>query len=610
MELLPTYGTAWLLLAALTAPLFILIGLILGTRNDSRLARIVRASLTVFSVGVAAIAIVGAVSAGLFLWLRSFGLLTEVDPRNLLIAFSVCAGAGVAFTRRGRTGLMKQYSVAKFGTVIGALALLSLPFRYGGYAQPGLPVSDVPTAAMWPSRPNILLVTIDTLSAQHMSLYGSVRPTTPNLEVFARGATTFDRAYANANFTTAGISSILTATRPWTHRAVHLPGWPIAEVRGNSLPALLHEAGYKTGYVATNSWAGATRIGLGQYFDFAKDAATTLSVCHDRLTAILRYDCVASELLPFRFAQLLAERIHYLLFDRPPNWQFDPRLAMRPALEWLQNDDKRAPLFLWVHLMPPHSPYAAPAPWLGHFDGSPAARTSADSEMPAAYLYKKISKQRVQVLEARYDEAIEYVDNYVGEFLKQALPLLGDNTAVVITADHGESFANGYGMHTGPGLFESIIHIPLIIKFPHQVQAARTSLGTEQVDIAPTLAELARLTPPRLWEGRSLLGNYSSVGAAEIVPAAKVIYAMNFEQNGKRMPLTTGSVAAIDGNWKLVHYMGPLHYPLMPRLNDELYDLSVDPGETASKMTEQPAEGARLLGLVSAELARRGGPLP
>jgi len=616
LELIPTYGTAWLLLAALIAPISMIFWLALHKPTQSRTVRNLRRGVSTLLIGVAATAIVGALATGTLLWLRSFGLLTQFDPQIGLAVFSLCTGASVAFAPRAGSTLLKLYALAKYGTLLGAFSLLSLPFFGWSGEEPAESVAGIvgPTATS-NSKPHILLVTIDTLSAESMSLYGAARHTTPNLEAFARHATTFDRAYANANFTTASISSILTGTRPWTHRALQLPGWPIAGVRSESLPALLSHAGYQTGYIGTNAWAGATRTGFGAYFDFGRDRSLTLSACHDGLTVFFRYDCVAAELPPFRFIEMLVEKTRQIAFDRPPNWHFDPRPATRSALGWLAATDKSTPIFLWVHLMPPHAPYPAPAPWLGQFDSSREARREADSEVLPAFLFAKETKERAHVLQARYDESVKYVDYFVGEFLKDALPLLGDNTAVIITSDHGESFAHGYGTHTGPGLFESILHIPLVMKFPRQTHAEHAPQIADQVDIAPTLADLAGIHAPQSWEGRSLLRTKpwwqnDTVSQADATIPAKIVFAMNFEQNRKRSALTTGSVAALEGHWKLVHYMGKLRYRSMPQLHDALYDLSADPGELTNRISDQPDEAEHLLKLIAAELDRHGGPLP
>ncbi len=487
------------------------------------------------------------------------------------------------------------------GALSGGLIAAVGPFARSRAADDSADSALPPAPALAP-RPNIVLLTLDALSAEHMSLYGAARPTTPQLDAFARAATTFDHAYADGNYTTPGIASILTGTRPWTNRALQLQAWPDARSRATSLPALLHGAGYRTGYVSTNSAAGAAKNGFGADFEFAvRDRIRDPDLCTDALSADLRYAC------PVASMPLLAA-LADLLLPRPvrDNWHYDPRLAIEPALAWLQHVDRSRPIFLWVHLFPPHSPYAAPAPWLGHFDSSPQARTIASTEPHWAYTMRSVPPALAHTLEARYDESVLYADHYAGEFLQRALQLLGPDTALVVTADHGESFRHGYGAHTGPGLFDEIIHVPLIIKLPNQTQAIRCPTVVEQVDITPTLAQLAgvRATPP-LWEGRSLLGVWGYGGVDALPP--KPVFSMNFEQNRRYGRLTTGSVAVVDGRWKLVHYLGHPHYPQMPPLHDALYDLAADPAENRNLAAAQPAEVAQLRGLIAEELAHHGG---
>lgn len=90
---------------------------------------------------------------------------------------------------------------------------------------------------------------------------------------------------------------------------------------------------------------------------------------------------------------------------------------------------------------------------------------------------------------------------------------------------------------------------------------------------------------------------------------ARPVFAMSFEESPRRSRLTTGSIAVIEGRWKLIHYMGKLHYPMMPPVHDELYDLSSDPNELHNLAAANPGEVRHLLDLIDAQLALRGGPL-
>jgi arylsulfatase A-like enzyme len=604
VDLLPIYATAWVILAAVIIPVATLTALVLQGLQGARAAplRAVGQGLSIALLAAAAAILIETIFYSASAWLRTFGIRSGDPAGTGGLILSLAVGLGGALLPRGRSWILGLRPLAVTLTLIGALTLTSLPVSAWRYQQPLAAPSTAPDRSSEQSPPNIVLLTIDALSASHMSLYGAARPTTPALAQFAQRATTFDRAYANGNFTTPGIASILTSTRPWTHRALQLPVWPRDSTRENSLPALLSRNGYQMGYVSTNAHAGAAAQGFGGYFQFSRtDRTRDVSVCTDGLAALLRYACAAAEVPLISEFQSLADRLR----GGPGSLHYDPRLATRPALAWLRNVDKSKPVFLWVHLFPPHSPYAAPAPWLGRFDRSPNDRDIASTEPHWAYLQSAVPPAEARTLEARYDESVAYVDYYAGEFLRQAQQLLGENTVLVVTADHGESFAHGYGAHTGPGLYEEIIRVPLIIKLPGQSVGRRSSLIAEQVDIAPTLAEVAGLRPPSSWDGRSLLGACAATDAA-LHETDRPAFSMNFEENPRHAALTTGSVAVIEGQWKLVHYMGRLRYPLMPKLHDELYDLAADPAERTNLASEQPQEVARLRGLIDAQLAHHG----
>ncbi len=600
VELLFTYGTAWLMILAVALPLSLAAALTLRGLRSLRVSWPADLAARVLVWSASGAAIETLLFCGLA-WLRTFGLFSGVHGGRPLTLLAMILATLVAALARFRARFLRSIQLTRYSAALGVLAALSLLWSW--QREPRHESLRAPASALSARAPHILLVTMDALSAPRMSLYGAARPTTPKLQDFARSATVFDRAYANGNFTTAGIASIMTGTRPWTHRALQLVAVPLPATRENSLPALLERAGYQTGYVSSTPYAGASTEGLGAYFDFAAhDRIPIILLCRDGLVAVLPYECAAARIPMLTFVEDRLDRT-MSVFEWTSNTQYDPRPAIKSALDWLSSVDKSKPVFLWLHLFPPHGPYAAPPPWLGTFDPSHLASDFRDSSSADNYAFSALGARRARVLSARYDESVRYVDHYVGEFLDQAMKILGSNTAIIVASDHGESFAHGYGTHAGPGLFDGIIHIPLIVKLPGQKTPSRSSVVAEQVDIAPTVAQLAGVTPPESWEGHSLIGNPTS-GVAD-QPA----FSMNFEENPRRADLTTGSVAVIDGRWKLVHYMGHLHYFLVPPLHDELYDLSTDPGELHNLASANPCELNHLRGLIDAQLARHGGPV-
>jgi arylsulfatase A-like enzyme len=516
----------------------------------------------------------------------------------------LCVGVlGVGFMA-GRGKLSDELTtlarVGRFLSLAGAVSLLSLPFDIGFSAIPAASAQGhaVTSSA---SRPNIVLISIDALSASHLTPYGYARQTSPRIADFAAHAVVFDQFHSSSNFTTASVASILTGVAPWTHRVLGQAGRADAQFVRESIPALLHANGYTTAYFGSNPWAGARFQGVGKYFNH-KDADMdwVFGPCLDQFSEVLPYLCEAatSRLISYSYsaAEHAASALGLISLDPHSDVA---AMAARIKL-WCDTEGKeKSPVFLWVHLFPPHDPYSAPKPWLGMFDQSSRALTPANSHPAVQFDAAFESPARLAVLEARYDESIAYVDHYVGELLATVQRDLGPNTVIVLTADHGESFNHGYGAHSGVMLYEDLIHIPLIISFPGgQTQQRRKELAS-QIDIAPTLAELAGVSPSPNWEGKSL-----------VAPSAapnEIIFAANFEENSYHKALSTGAVAVLRENWKLVRFLGDPRYPNMPLLQDQLFDLRKDPLEHDNLISRHHDVEAALSAEIDKQIALHGG---
>jgi arylsulfatase A-like enzyme len=457
--------------------------------------------------------------------------------------------------------------LARFLSLLGSVTLLSLPF-YRGSAIPTPTTRHAPAAST--TRTNIVLITIDALAANHLSIYGYSRSTSPQIGKLAASGTVFERFYTNSNFTSAGIASILTGALPWTHRVLQLPGRANDYLIGESIPARLHDAGYTTAYFGSNPWAGGRNQGYAQFFDHKEsDLDWPFGPCFDILANAVPYMCVAASnrLIQYSYSALIHAVGSFGLITLHPH--SDPDAMVERVARWTHAVDKRAPIFLWVHFFPPHDPYAAPAPWLGLFDHSSLASNPVESHPAVHFEAKFDTAERLEALKARYDESIAYVDHAVGELISTVRKEFGPNTVIFLTADHGESFDHGYGSHGGVMLYEDLIHIPLIISLSSAETKRRDDLAS-QIDIAPTMAAVAGIPTSPDWVGRSLLT------APNREP---VVYAMNFEENPAWQSLTIGAVAALRSRWKFVQFFGKPRYPHIPVLQNQLFDLSADPGE-------------------------------
>lgn len=447
----------------------------------------------------------------------------------------------------------------------------------------------------------VFILSIDSLSAKHMSLYGYSRETTPNLAEFAQQATVFDRMYASSNWTVSGIASLITGTRPWTHRGVNLSSGPDAAPFETGVFGLTKALGYTNSAYVTNLNASPKTHGGARWFDRIRyPLADTMSFglewpwqLVDRQPRMYGTEVV----LYGYFDELLAHLGFGASTDnRSPAATFDAILADLAA-----DSAKPGHFAYWAHFYPPHYPYAAPEPFLGKFDASPLGRTRFDSTPQVARQGSAIARDPLypKVYANRYDEAIAYVDAEFGRFFSE-LKRLGiyDKSLIVVTADHGESFTHNCATHGGACLHEEVITIPLLIKQPGQQVMSHVWDAMEQVDLAPTLGELLGLVPEdrSIWEGTSM------VPAMQGGSAAHPVFSMNFEDSLRYSKLPAGSVAVIDGPWKFIHRFGyyPGMYPVS--LEDSLYNLHDDPDETYNAAQERPDVAGRLMSMVFNQL--------
>jgi len=568
-QLIPLYATEWLILGIfglLAAALFAVVDF-----TVARLSWRVEPGI-VPRVGFAMVLTV-ALFFGALAWITSFKHSSPMIRPWIGTLIVLMLSAGVV----SALGYLKHElhaidELARFLSLAGSVTLLSLLFSRGG-ATTTLPANHVPATGT--TGTNIVLITVDALAANHLGIYRYPRSTSPNIAKFSTGGIIFDRFYTNSNFTSAGIASILTGVLPWTDRVLQLQARANDDLIAESIPARLHDAGYTTAYFGSNPWASGRIQGYSRFFDHKEsDVDWLFGPCFDKLSIVIPYLCVAASnrLIQYSYSALVHTLGSLGLIRLYPH--SNPDAMVERVASWTHSVDKREPIFLWVHFFPPHDPYAAPPPWLGMFDPSSLALDSNESHPAVHFEAKFETAKRLEVLKARYDESVAYVDHSVGQLLSLVREELGPNTAIFVTADHGESFDHGYGSHGGVMLYEDLIHIPLIFSVPSSElpssEAKRRDDLASQIDIAPTMAAIAGIQASPDWVGHSLLT--APVGDP-------VVFAMNFEENNDRAPLTTGTVSALRSHWKSVQFFGTPRYPDIPVLQNQLFDLRTDPTE-------------------------------
>ena len=387
-----------------------------------------------------------------------------------------------------------------------------------------------------PGVRNLLLITIDCLRAGHVGVYGYGRPTTPNIDALAAGGVRFTNAFANAPMTLPSIPQLFTSTV-----------FPTKDVE--TLLEPVAQAGLPSAAVVNNAWIPLW-LSQGKH---AEPPGT---------------------------------------FDVMMSGDLDAKAITDRALEWLERRrDERFVLFL--HYLDTHTPYSPPKEYIARFaDAAYAGKvgdTYAHVEGAEASAYDAADRKKIIAL---YDAGLRYVDAQIGRIVA-ALAERGqlDDTAIVITADHGEEFWDHGEFFHGQSLYDELLHVPLIVHVPGIVPAGTVvERPVRMIDLAPSLLEWAGLPRPATFEGRPL----SQILAAANDPGDALIATATQAQFPTRYAIRVGGLKLIES---------------LDTGNRELFDVTNDPDEKRNLAAERPDDLAKLearLAEARAPLRRRG----
>ncbi|MCK5506763.1 MAG: sulfatase-like hydrolase/transferase, partial [Thermodesulfovibrionia bacterium] len=458
-------------------------------------------------------------------------------------------------------------------------------------------------------RPNILLVTFDALTARHMSAYGYSRNTTPFIKKWAESASLFGQTEAESSYTAATTPSLITGKRTWTHRKYHhdMGAKPLRSETEN-IALLLKENGYHTSAFIANGIAQAKALGITGSLDYAPlYIELTKPVSIEGLIEKYLYLLFGDKFSTYNWLgqddfifTIALRRVDKKVFktERPPE------LAFNKFLEMMDNYTGE-PFFSWVHIMPPHQPYSPLEPFVGTFNSSWELREKNEmlSINPEINRYKNRVPfpewlvEKIKLLNDYYDEFIQYTDKQFEEFIgKLQKREWVNNTVILISSDHGESFyKHDYYQHGPPHLYEQVTHIPLIIKEPGQTEGRVIDGVVEQVDIPATILDFANIPVPSWMDGRSLL----PLMRDKELPA-KTAIAVSLIGNAPADPITKGTFAVWQGDYKLIHFINQKKPPYVE--NSLLFNLKTDPEETNNLFHKEPVIGQRLLTLIKSNL--------
>ncbi len=522
-----------------------------------------------------------AVFLGVFTFLSTFNLFALPDRLQLRGAFVLALGMSVQITRRAARD--PAAALARLRLMLpaaAALAALLCAGITGGrrlherWVESQLGAADA-------GAPNVLLIVLDTLRADHLSSYGYPRKTSPHLDQLAAEGVLFERAYSSSSWTLPSHASLMTGRYTFEHRADGRMTGRMLDTRLPTLAEIFSARGYRTGGFASNvAWA-SPRTGLARGFQH-----------YDNLYANLT-DMSARTF----YGRFLRRYIHRYLFRLPRYPRRASHEITRAFLEWRDQDSQR-PYFSFLNLMDVHDPRFSLPPHRGKFTGE----TSLPGGESPATLWKLTPRQAAdrQEMIGEYDSALAYQDAQLGA-LFEALKQRGEweRTIVMVTSDHGELFGEHGLFDHGNGVHHAVVHVPMVLRFGDRLRrGVRVAAQVSQCDAGATLLELAGAAGTVLFGGTSLAPLWSN---APVPPEARAVLSevdkAAIAKIPAEWPVRRGWVkTVITGRWQLI---------LREDGAMELYDLKNAPHQVRNlrAVREHRAEIERLMELLTSQVA-------
>ncbi len=322
-----------------------------------------------------------------------------------------------------------------------------------------------------PERVNLLLITVDTLRADRLGCYGYDKPTSPAIDRLAGESVRFDNAITPSSWTLPSVISILTGLYPSAHGVEHFSS-TLAD-KTPTLGTLLQNAGYRTYAAISHAVIDPAQFGTARGF----------------------------------------EKVSYYALS---HWEISSPRYTDDAIAWIQGDGKDSrPWCAWLHYYDPHYNY------IPHDEFRSLYSMDIDAFDPKDYDIMEVKKRGVQTLRADefqylsdlYDGEIAYTDFHIGrllDFLRDRQML--ENTLVILTSDHGESLGEHGELDHTQVIYDTVAHVPLIVRIPHALGdlgkvASRGSVNhapVMTVDVLPSILDWLEIVRPSVLDGQNL----------------------------------------------------------------------------------------------------------
>jgi arylsulfatase A-like enzyme len=512
----------------------------------------------------------------------SFALLLMIRGLYSTAAGLLSLGLGYQIARQttAREDRFRRIQRLSMPVLLGAVAILCAVAYDRIVLEERRALGALPRASR--GATNVLLIVLDTVRADHLSLYGYNRDTTPNLARLASRGVVFGEARAAAPWTLPSHASLFTGH--WPHELDVGEERPL-DATYPTLAEFLKSRGYLTGgFVANtyfcNSWYGLSR-GFIHYEDYYEQNIIVSPGEALRCTALGRW---------------LIRQAGTADNARPETMNAPKEAARinRDFLAWLDAHQGRRPFFAFLNYMDAHDPYVTPPGFDRHFGLKP--ESSADRELIRTVHHdrkpEEISKRDAVLIGDAYDDCLAALDEQLGSLFavldrKRVL----DDTLVIITADHGEELGE-HGLYGhGKSLYRPELHVPLLVFGPPAVRVPAGRRIAEPVslrDVAATVVERLGLVVDSPFPGRSLARAWESSPSTGSTPGGPILAEVAVKKKVSRHPLRVpawrGPMASL--------VLGGKVYIRDARGREELFDLANDPAEINNLADAEVARAA------------------
>jgi arylsulfatase A-like enzyme len=452
--------------------------------------------------------------------------------------------------------------------LIAAWVLAFVAIEGGGWIIERSAVARLPVASA--ASPNVLIIVVDTLRADHVSSYGYARQTSPEIDRIAKQGVQFENAIAPSSWSLPSHASLLTGRYPFEHGMQNVEpmpwlGWDKESLRGYpTLGEVLQKRGYRTGAFSANRVYFTSNVGLGRGFIHFEDYFYSPADSFVRTLFGREFARIYLSRSDKSLVRRTLRRLGFTsLLDRDTEgWEKNggargvrkrASVVNDELLRWIDTDiSQQHPFFAFLNYMDPHDPYGAPSSYPKPF-----------------WDHGTVTDQ--------YDEGVSYADHYIG-VLMQSLQQRGlaNHTLVIITSDHGESLGE-HGLHFhASALYWELIQVPLIIWYPGHVPAGlQIATPVTNTAIPSTIMEvLAGVPGETVFPGPTLSVLWKNPHAALPWPDPLAELAQN-DINPEKAAVPTAADGAmqtlVTPDWQLIVHKN---------LGEQLYHWNADPGES------------------------------